>query len=66
MTACVDILKFFAKDLGYDIIIIQSVQTFEMSKWCEKNGFKPDKYCTMEITDDEGRNVIIGDWKLNL
>ena len=65
MSACLSILKDFSKALGYDIIEIQSVETFEMMEWCNKMGFKPREY-NIPIRDELNRVVLIGDYDLNL
>lgn len=61
MTACFEILKKFADVLGYGIIEIQSVETFEMMQWCKKMGFAPREF-NMYIKDTNGRIVCIGDY----
>lgn len=65
MTACFEILKSFAKKLNYHTIEIQSVETYEMQQWCKKNGFNPSCYA-LAITDEKGREVIVGDYNLTL
>lgn len=65
MSACFKILKSFAKKLNYHTIEIQSVETYEMQQWCRKNGFKPSCYA-LAITDENSREVIIGDYDLTL
>jgi hypothetical protein len=65
MTACLEILKKYAKKLDYDIIAIQCVETFEMMNWCNKNNFMPSSY-SMNITDKKGRVVRIGDYEYNI
>ena len=42
-------LKNFCKRNGIPRIVIQSVETKEMSNWCIKNGFQPDEYASMPI-----------------
>lgn len=61
MTACFEILKKFAETLNYEIIEIQSVETYEMMKWCEKMNFVSKGY-NIATRDDKGREVIIGDY----
>lgn len=65
MSACFEILKSFADKLNYHTVEIQSVETYEMQQWCMKNGFKPNDYA-LAITDDKGRDVIVGDYDLTL
>lgn len=65
MTACFDILKQFASILGYSTIQIQSVLTYEMQQWCLKHNFIPDVY-NMLIQDEQGRNIITGNYELTL
>jgi len=49
MTAIFGWLKNFCKRNGIPRIVIQSVETKEMSNWCIKNGFQPDEYASMPI-----------------
>lgn len=49
MTAIFGWLKNFCKRNGIPRIVIQSVETKEMSNWCIKNGFQPDDYASMPI-----------------
>ena len=65
MTACFEILKQFADTLGYSVIQIQSVLTYEMQQWCLKHNFVPNEYC-MSTQDEQGRNIITGDYELTL
>lgn len=65
MTACFDTLKQFANILGYSTIQIQSVLTYEMQQWCLKHNFIPDVY-NMLIQDEQGRNIITGNYELTL
>ena len=65
MTACFEILKQFADMLGYSTIQIQSVLTYEMQQWCLKHDFIPDIY-NMLTQDEQGRNVITGNYELKL
>lgn len=60
MTECFSVIKTFAKDLGITKIVIQSVETKEMSNWCFKYNFKPNDYC-MEIY-----GFLIGDYEYNV
>ena len=66
MTACLDILKEFSNILGYNQIEIQSVETFEMMKWCNKMEFIPRDYNLHIIDDINKRTLLIGDYDLNL
>lgn len=61
MTACFEILKKFANLLNYNIIEIQSVETFEMMQWCKKMGFVPKEF-NIDIKDINERTVCIGDY----
>lgn len=65
MTACFEILKSFAKELDYSVIVIQSVITYEMMCWCEKFGFMPKEF-NIDIEDECGRIVKTGDYQYNL
>lgn len=61
MTACFEILKQFSDKLNYDIIEIQSVQTFEMMQWCRKMNFVPNQW-NLDVIDSQNRKVFIGDY----
>ncbi len=61
MRACFELLKSFACKLNYDIIVIQSVQTYAMQQWCLANGFEPDDI-TFMIIDGSGHEVVAGDY----
>lgn len=65
MTACFEILKQFADTLGYSVIQIQSVLTYEMQQWCLKHSFIPDLY-NMPMQDEQGHHVITGNYELVL
>lgn len=65
MAACFEILKQFANILGYSVIQIQSVLTYEMQQWCLKHNFIPDLY-NMLTQDKYGRNVITGDYEFTI
>lgn len=61
MRACFELLKSFSCKLDYDIIVIQSVQTYAMQQWCLANGFEPDDN-TFMIMDGSGHEVVAGDY----
>lgn len=61
MTTCFEILKHFATNLNYDIIVIQSVETCEMMQWCLKMGFTAPS-CNFMTRDSQGRSVLLGDY----
>ena len=61
MTACFEILKRYANQFRYNIITIQSVETYEMMQWCKKMNFIPKEY-NIEVQDTLGRSVLVGDY----
>lgn len=65
MTACFEILKKYAGVLDYDIIEIQSVETFEMMQWCRKMDFIPKEY-NIDIKDEKERTVCIGNYNYKI
>ena len=61
MTAVFEILKSFCRQNSVGKIVIESVLTQEMSSWCEKNGFVPDPYSSMQY-----QGYITGNWNYDV
>jgi hypothetical protein len=59
MTAVMNYCKQFAKKHGVNKLVIQSVQTPEMARWCLKNGYLPNPSASIEID-----GLVIGDYEI--
>lgn len=58
MTKVMAFLEAFCKKHCIPEIVIQSVETKEMSNWCQKNNFQPNPSASMQIND-----FITGDYR---
>ena len=68
--SCVGLCEIYKKQLQYVREIVEDVikncaSKAVMQQWCRKNGFKPNDYA-LAITDEKGREVIVGDYDLAL
>lgn len=62
MTYVFNQLKNIAHNYNIPEIIMQSVQSYEMQCFCNKNNFKPVISTTCEMEDRQGRKFLIGDY----
>lgn len=58
MTKVLAFLENFCKEHNIPEIVIQSVETKEMSNWCRKNHFQPNPSASIQIHD-----FIMGDYR---